>query len=468
VVATLIGFATFLAITRGLGAPAFGDITAASVYLFLPVVLADFGFAGVVLRDISASPDRTEQVMRASVPLRVLLSAVFVGVATLVAFAIPFGERTKVAIAIGAPGAFFTLANLAVLPILQAQLRMHWAMLATLAGRFATLGLTLAALELGLGFNAVVAAGSVGTAVTLLVDVVVVRRLVSLRPTIEVAYWRSLIRGSLSLGLSGALSMIYFRVDALLLALFRSSREVGLYGAAYKFLEFSETSASFASTSAFPTLARLSAEGDARLRRAVQRTFDALLAAAVPLALLMFIFPADILRVTAGPDFVEGATALRILAPYVLFSFVAGLLWRTLIAARADRALLLLSIVVLVVNVGLNIALLPPYGYKAAAATSIASQVVATLLIAAAVKRAHGFLPDLRYLAVLAPAGAAMAGVAALPVPFELAAPLSLLVYVVVVVVAPGAIRDTVRDLLEVYRRRAAAETGGAGGRSTG
>jgi O-antigen/teichoic acid export membrane protein len=157
-IATLIGFATFLATTRGLGPAAFGDITAAWVYLLLPVVLADFGFAGVVLREISAAPERTEYVMRASLPLRLLLSAVFVGLATLLALVVPFDYRTRVAIAIGAPGAYFTLANLALLPILQAQLRMHWAVLAGVAGRLATLALTLIALGVGLGFNAVVAA----------------------------------------------------------------------------------------------------------------------------------------------------------------------------------------------------------------------------------------------------------------------------------------------------------------------
>jgi O-antigen/teichoic acid export membrane protein len=273
------------------------------------------------------------------------------------------------------------------------------------------------------------------------------------RPLIDTAYWRSLVRGSFALGVSGALAMIYFRVDTLLLALVRPAREVGLYGAAYKFIEFAETSASFASTSAFPTLARLSAEADTRLRVAVQRTFDALLAAAIPITVLLLVFPREILEATAGPDFVEGASALRILAPYVLFSFVAGLLWRTLIAARADRTLLVLSIVVLALNVGLNLALLPRYGYNAAAATSVASQIVATLLIAAAVKRAHGFLPGLGYLAVLLPAAAVMIAVAVLlSFPFELAAPASLAAYIAIVVAAPGTIRDAVGDLIHVYR----------------
>jgi O-antigen/teichoic acid export membrane protein len=466
---TLLGFATFLAVTRGLGPAAFGDIATASVYLLVPAALADVGFAAVVLRDISAAPDRTEYVMRASVPLRVLVAAVFVGLATLVALIIPFDHRTKVAIGIAAPGAFFTLVDLALLPILQAQLRMHLAALASLVGRSAILALTLVALGARLGFEAVVAAGSIGLGITLAIDLVFVGRLVSLRPLIDTAYWRSLVRESLALGVSGALALIYFRIDTLILALARSARDVGLYGAAYKFIEVAETSASFAATSAFPTLARLSAELDRRLRAAVQRTFDALLAAAVPLTVIFFVFPRDIIEVTAGPRFVDADSALRILAPYVLFSFVAGVLWRTLIAGRADRTLLVLSIAVLGLNVGLNIVLVPRYGYNAAAVTSVVSQVVATLLIAVAVKRVHGFLPSLGYLVVLAPAAAVMVGVAVLPsLPFAVAAPASVAAYIGVVAVAPGTIRDAIGDLFHVYRNWSAAVTSDANGRSDG
>jgi O-antigen/teichoic acid export membrane protein len=458
IVGSLISFATFVAITRGLGVDAFGDLTAASVYLFVVTVLADIGFSATVLREISASPGRVEAVMRASVPLRILIAAGAIVVAALVAVVAPFDERMTAAILIGAVGAFFTLANFALLPVLQLELEMQWAVVANLLGRLVTLGLTLGALGAGLGFNSVVAAASIGLAVTFFVDLVVVARRVSMRPVVDLPYWRKLTTGSVRLGLSGAIGQIYFRIDALLVALLRSPREVGLYGAAYKFIELAESSAAFLPASIFPALTRYVAAGDARMRPLVQRGFDLLLATAAPLTVVMIAFPTEIISVTAGEDFVDGAAALQLLAPYILFSFVAQILWRMLVAAHRDRALLRIAGAILTLNVALNLVFIPIYGYKAAAVTSVASQVAASVLIAIVVKRTLGFLPNLRYTVVLAAGVAAMAAVIAwLPGPTLVVAVASVLVYVAVVAAAPGATRETLADVVSFHGRRSRA-----------
>ena len=464
ILGSLISFATFVAITRGLGVDAFGDLTAAAVYLFIVTVLADVGFSGAVLREISASPARVEHAMRASVPLRALVSAAAVALSCIVAFVAPFNERITTAILIGAIGAFFALMTYAVLPVLQLELRMQWAVFANLVGRLATLGLTLWALALGLGFNAVVAASSIGLALTFLVDLVVVARHVSLRPLVDLPYWRSLSRGSVELGLSGAIGQIYFRVDALLVAFLRAPREVGLYGAAYKFIELAETSAAFLPSSVFPALTQYVAERDERVRPLVQRGFDLLLATAAPLTVLMIAFPTQIISLTAGDEFVDAAPALQILAPYLLFSFVGQILWRMLVASHRDRALLLIAATILALNVALNLALIPAYGYKAAAVTSVASQVVATTITAVVVKRTLGFLPDLRYAAVIGPGVGAMAAIIAwVPVPTLVVALGALTAYVAVVAAAPGAVRATLVDVVSHHSRRGSQPLGEPG-----
>jgi O-antigen/teichoic acid export membrane protein len=332
---------------------------------------------------------------------------------------------------------------------------MQWAVFANLAGRLATLGLTLWALALGLGFNGVVAAASMGLAVTFLVDLVVVTRRVSLRPIVDLAYWRSLSTGSVELGLSGAIAQIYFRVDALLVAFLRAPREVGLYGAAYKFIEFAETSAAFLPTSVFPTLTRYIAARDPRVRPLVQRAFDLLLATAAPLTMLMIAFPTEIISLTAGEEFEAGASALRILAPYLLFSFVGQLLWRMLVAAHRDRLLLLIAVAILTLNVALNLVLIPIYGYKAAAVTSVASQIVATVATAVVVRRALGFLPDLRYAVVVGAGVATMAAVVVwLPASTLVVAIAAVAAYVLVLTLAPGAGRETLMDVVAHYTGR--------------
>lgn len=449
VLASLISFATFVAATRGLGPEAFGEFTAATAYLLIPTVVADIGLSTGLLREISADPERTEPAMRAALPLRTLIAFAVVVVAVIVGLALPFTHETKVAIAIASTGAFFTIMIFALQPVLQAQLKMHWAVAATVAGRVVTFGLTIAALETGFEFEGVVAAHSIGLALTAALHLVAVAMIVPLWPVFDVLYWRRLAAGSFVLGLAIAISLIYFRVDAMLLALVRPPEEVGLYGAAYKFIELAGLVVSAAAASVFPPLTRFVAGGESeRARELIQKAFDALLAAAAPLAVAMIAFSEEIIVLTAGSDYREGGVALALLAPYVLVFFANGILWRVLISTDRDRALLGIATAVLVLNVGLNLIFLPTYGFKAAAVIAVASEAAIAVPIALVV-RAHGLLPDVRYVAVVVAATLAMVAVILLlPDPALLSAAASVAAYLAVVLLLPGTAREVVVNIL--------------------
>jgi O-antigen/teichoic acid export membrane protein len=445
---SLVAFFTFVAVTRGLGPDAYGHITAATAFLFIPAVLAESGLSLAVVRQISAAPERTEYAMRASVPIRSLVSLAAIGAALGIGLALPLPDQTKVAIAIFALGSLFTLLTVNLLPVLQAQLRMHWAVAANLVGRVAALGLTIAALAAGLGFKSVVAAQVVGLGITFLLHAVVVSRLVSLRPIVDKAYWKSLLTGSIVLGVAIALSQAYFRIDALLLALIRSAHEVGLYGAAYKFIEMAGLVLVAFQTAVFPPLTRFVATGDERARRLTQNAFDVMVAAAAPLAVGMLVFATPIVVATAGDDFREGADALRLLAPYVLFAFANGLFFTLLAAAGRDRRLLTVAGAALTANVALNVAFIPLYGFRGAAVVSVATEALILLAFLPAVRR-RGLLPDPSYVVVVAGAAVAMAVVGlTVPGPAALAMAAASAVYAFVLLSLPGTARDIVRAQL--------------------
>jgi O-antigen/teichoic acid export membrane protein len=452
--ASVVGFLTFVAITRGLGPEAFGDFTAATVFLFVPVVLADVGLSTAVLREISADPSRTEPAMRASLPLRVIVSAIAVLVAIGVGLALPFNDRTQVAILLSSIGAFLQLMTLALLPVLQAQLKMHLSVGATLVGRVATLGFTLAALGAGYGFKAVVGAQVAGIAVTFLLHLLAVGLIVPLHPVIDTRYWRSLLAGAFLLGLAIALSQIYFRVDAVILSLLRSAAEVGFYGAAYKFIELSGIVNAAVGISMFPSLTRFIAIEDPRAARLVQTVFDLLIATAAPLAIVMIAFAEEIVVLAAGPEFEPGGEALRLLAPYVLFSFANGVLWRALISSSRDRALLASSVFVLVLNVVLNLVLIPEYGFKAAAVIAVASEAAVSIPLALTARQ-EGLMPNLRYVPQVVAGSAAMVlAILVLPGPWLLVAALAGAAYSAVLLLLPGTARRVVLgDLLPALRR---------------
>lgn len=441
--ASAVGLLTFVAVTRGLGATDFGVLTTALVYLTIPVVLADVGLATVVVRDISARPEHTASAMQAAVPLRALVSAVAVGFAVALAYALPFSPDTHDLIAIGALGSYLTLMTQGLSPVLQAQLKMHWAVLSTVVGRLATFGLTLAVLAAGGGLGSVMVASVAGIGATFVLQLIVVARIVSLRPSFDFAYWRVLLKGSIAIGLALAVAQIYFRIDVLLLAAFRDSAEVGLYGAAVKLLELSELVAAAIGISVFPLLARFVQVDRPRAATLYQRTFDLLVAAAVPLVVVMTLTATPVIVFISGEDYREAGDALRLLAPYVLLSFVTGLSWRALIAYGEDWALFRLATGILALNVILNLIAIPEYGFRGAAATTILCELTGVFASLVLLKRRHGLLPSLRYGLAVLPAAALMAVVLlAVPGPIVVRAALAGAAYTATLLLLPGTVRE--------------------------
>jgi O-antigen/teichoic acid export membrane protein len=461
---SLISLGTYAAITRYLGPSAFGDYTTATVFLLIPIAFADIGLTAIVVREISSAPARAEEVLRASYSLRLIISTAAVAVTVAASFVLPFDHRARIAILIMSSGAFLSLVNLSVLPILQVQLRMKWVVFANLAGRVVTLVATLGVLALGLGFKAVVAANVIGLGAILVVDVFAARSAYSLRPSIDVEYWKRFLKTSLVLGVGLAISQVYFRVDTVLVALLRPSAEVGLYGAAYKFIELTQALGYTVFVSMLPALSAFAAQRDARFSSLAQKGFDVVVAAAVPVTAAMVFAARPLLDATAGGRYGAAAGALQILAFYPLLAFANGLLWRALIASHQEKTLLAITGTILALNIALNLVFIPLYGYRAAAVTSIASEAVALVVGVVATRRKVGFTPRLTYLPTIAGAGLAMTAVTlALPIERLVAAVVGGIVYTLLLALLPGTVRLATHRLLEALpatlTRRQAART---------
>jgi O-antigen/teichoic acid export membrane protein len=431
-------------------------MTAALIYLFIPAVVADVGLTATVVRRISAAPQETEAALGASLPLRTLITLGLTGFFVAVGYALPFDARTHGAILIASIGTVAGLLNAVLAPVFQARLKMHWPVISNVTGRVLTLALTYGAIAAGLGFNAFVWATVLGQVAMLAVTAVLFVRVmhVRLRPRFDPAYWRALIRDGIVLGTALALGLLYFRVDTVLLALLRPAKEVGLYGASYKFVEVAAVVPFAALNTLFPTFSRFLEAGDARLRPLAQKAFDLGLAVSVPGMIVGIAFARDIVTVTAGERYAAGAVALKLLSPYLVATLLLTPALGILMAAGAYRTLLVLNTSMLALNVLLNVVFIPLYGFKAAAVTSVASESLNLVLLTVAARRRMGFSPSLRGLpTVLLGAGAMVAAVLIVPGPALVVAVVAGIAYAAVVAIVPGSIRDVIRDV--AGRRRA-------------
>jgi O-antigen/teichoic acid export membrane protein len=119
----------------------------------------------------------------------------------------------------------------------------------------------------------------------------------------------------------------------------------------------------------------------------------------------------QIIHLVAGHSFDGSITPLRVLLVAAALSWVNGVFGYALIAKERQATALWLNVTALIVNVGLNLALVPAYGIVAAAVVTVASEI---LILAASrpLMRQHlGFFPRPGTLGAAVVAASAMAAV---------------------------------------------------------
>ncbi|HEV3231074.1 MAG TPA: polysaccharide biosynthesis C-terminal domain-containing protein, partial [Candidatus Dormibacteraeota bacterium] len=228
-------------------------------------------------------------------------------------------------------------------------------------------------------------------------------------------------RESLPFALTYVISTLYYRVDGVLLNVMAPSADrvgvVGLYGAAYKFLDAATFIPQALMDPVYPALSRLAPRGTGaageggRLEGATVKAYKMLAVAAVPVAVVLVVLADPIIRVTTGGAGYLGAVPLlQVLAVSVLFLFVNNTFIYTLNAMGRQRESTRLAVQSLVLNVALNLVLIPQHSRLFGGAMGAAWATVLTevgLFVGGwFLLRRHLFpLPWLRSLRGVIPAG---------------------------------------------------------------
>ena len=445
----LLGLASIAITTRYLGPDRYGRFALALSFVQLFGVLADAGLTTIVVRELAREPERAPSVLGSALALRSGLAIAAAAAAALAALAMPYPPEVRVAVLIAGVPLVLGLLNSAFVAVLQSDLRAGRIAIADVGGRAAALAAVALVAALDLGFYAVVAAAGVGAAVTLAITSALARSWLPARPQADRATMRRLMVAALPLGAALALNEAYFRADALIISLSRPFEELGLYALAWRVGELTATLPAAFLVSVFPLLARYVATADARMPAALRTAGDVLIHAGAAIAVGGAIVAPELARALGGEEFSGAATPLRILLAAAAIGFVNGLYGHALIARDRQLAALWLNVLALALNVGLNVALVPPYGIEAAAWTALGCELVLLAGSGWLVHRHLGYVPSFAALARALPAAAAMAA-AVWPLreqPLWLSVPVGAVVYVAVLALAGGVDRERLAEL---------------------
>jgi O-antigen/teichoic acid export membrane protein len=403
----LLGIVTIKLLTNLLGQVGFGDYTLLLSYGALVQLVADFGLYLTLTREIAQHPEQEQHFVSHILSLRLTLLLIAFVVGGLLAGFIPSLARLDVLWWVVALALVFQSLSQLLMGIYQKYGVVWRVLVGDLSGRlFQIVGFVLIAQWDGTLYHVLlVFLGSTLLAFWLH------RRLLPIRPAARLVFiwpvWKQLLRVSWPLGAMLVLNAIYFRIDILILSLFRPVAEVGDYGLAYRVIENGLFFPAMFGGLLLPRLSSALHKHDlVQVRQLFREGLQLLLLAATFIVVLLVVIPDSVVLFFANESFIAAAGYLRILSLALAVMFVGNLFGFTLVALRKQKALVLLYGALVAFNLLGNLLLVPRWGATAAAWTTVATEVIAMTIAGWLVYRAIHFRISWSFLVRVLAAGA--------------------------------------------------------------
>jgi O-antigen/teichoic acid export membrane protein len=181
--------------------------------------------------------------------------------------------------------------------------------------------------------------------------------------------------------------------DTLLLGLFRDSAQVGIYNVATRLVMLAAFVMAPINSAFQPYIAHLFHQGRMRdLEQLYRTTTSWIVRLSLPAFFALLVFPERMLQLF-GPEFTAGTTVTMILALGKLVDAATGPCGLMLNMSGRVRTNMVDNVVALVLNVALNLVLIPAYGITGAAVAWAISLTVVNAARVEQVRRSLGVLP---------------------------------------------------------------------------
>ena len=383
----VIGSGTMLLVSimiaRSFGAAGYGDFTKITTFVAFFYLFVDFGINAVFLKRQSD--------WATLLGMRIIGGVLLMFLAIALLSFLPQGETqgytglVRLGIILFSPTILIQGLVVSANAIFQKHLRYDLATLALTIGNIIIVVLVAGAvygLSSRVGVIGVTTSLLLGLSITAIVSLFLVRQIEGpIRMSFDKMTAKALFMASLPLGLTLLFNQVYFRIDSFVLALTRSTSEVGFYGLAYKMFELPIVIPTFFLNSVYPLLL---VEQTPNFKKILRKSFFVLLIISL-LLLVVFWFAAPLL-IYIRPEFAESIPLLRVLTLGLPFFFLSSLVMWALIALGKQIVLAGIYGSLMAITIVLDVLVIPTFGAIGAAWITVGSEALVLLISGAALR----------------------------------------------------------------------------------
>lgn len=397
VISTVIGLVAIGMISRYLGQEGMGNYTTILAFLQFFGILVDMGLYIILVKRISESEADTEKLVNNIFTLRLLSAIVFLGLAPLVVLFFPYPPMVKWGVALTSFSFLFITLNQVLAGLFQKKLRMDKVAIAEVLGRMVLLGATFLAIFWEKSLLFIMLAVVLGSFTNFLAIFYFSSKYVRLRLQFDFAIWKEVVKSSWPIALSIVFNLVYFKADTIILSLFKSQSEVGIYGAPYKVLEVLVTFPAMFAGLMMPLLTKSFKERNLeRFKKILRKAFDALAMIVLPMIIGTYFVAERVMLLIFGEQFLVSGAVLQVLIIATGIIFVGNLFGNTVVAVNRQRQIIWAYAVIAIISLIGYLIFIPRFSYLGAAWMTVVSELLITLASAYVVWKASKVSPSFR------------------------------------------------------------------------
>jgi O-antigen/teichoic acid export membrane protein len=450
------GWAGTVVIVRTLSPSDWGRYSFVFGLLGIIGFVVDLQIGRIVLREVIEARADAGRVVGSYISLRLLIGLVSFVVAVAVVLAGRYDTTIVWATVVGAIGFFFIAPANGFVVWFQARVWLRPFAVGTVAGAVVQLAIVLAVAASDNGTVVLFALAATAGQVTVLAWRLwaLHRRHMVFRLRAETGQWWTWIKEAIPLSIGAALFSVYYRIDIVMLEALDSARAVGEYTIGYKFADLAIFFPEALLTPVMTLFVAAWPHDASSLRRHVRQSFVLLAVAAVAIGVGFALVAGPLIELLYGDRYATATGASRLLVTGSVIQYVSYLCFMILVAIGRNRPYALAGLAGLVVNVALNLILIPAYSFDGSAIATVVTELVVAVLLIMIVRHTPGILSvPWPAIARAALAGVVMAGVylgAVVVLPWVVAAGLAGVVFIaalhVLRVDGPGGLRTLARN----------------------
>lgn len=372
----------FWLIARYYQADVFGQFTTAQTFASVFILIADFGMDILLTTELPKRIEKSSQIFSEIFSAKIIFASFAFLLMILLSFLSQFSEATSLLLLMFSFFVLFSTITNFFFAFFKGNEKLGYEARVSFINNFGSLLAVLILILLKQNIFFIAGAYVTVRMVGLLLAFYYVKK-INASITIKLTFpiQKSVVKKIFVLGLFMLFGNLFFQLDTILLAFWMDEKSVGVYQSVFRLIMVLLIIPDVFINSLMPVLSRLRSEDREKWEKLSFVFNKILITIIIPAAIVMFIYPAEILGLAYGAGkYDEAIPIFKIFSFIMLIRFFTEAYGLMLITADKQKVRMIIVVLGTVINFAINFILIPRYDAFGAGITSLITNIVVGFL----------------------------------------------------------------------------------------